>query len=50
MAMGEQQWYIIGCYLAPEYTFTIESVVADLKERLLGTELLVAGKININLE
>ena len=47
---GEIQWYIIGCYLAPDDTLTIESVVAAIKERLWGAELLVAGYLNINLE
>ena len=33
MSMGEQRWYIVGCYLAPKYTLTIESVVAAPKEQ-----------------
>ena len=33
MATGDQRWYIIGCYLAPDNTLTMESVVAALKER-----------------
>ena len=37
------------CYLAPDDTLTIDSVVAALKERPSGTELLVAGDFNINL-
>ena len=32
MATGEQGWYIIGYYLSPNDTSTIESVVAALKE------------------
>ena len=46
---GEQQWYIVGCYLVPNYTSTIESVVATLKERPKGAELLVTGDFNANL-
>ena len=29
---GYQQWYIIGCYIAPNNALTIESVVAALRE------------------
>ena len=32
----ERQWYIIGYYLAPDDTSTIESVIAVLKERPPG--------------
>ena len=31
LATGERRWYIVGCYLAPDDTLTIESVVAALK-------------------
>ena len=48
-AMGERRWYIVGCYLAPADTSTIESVVAALKERPRGAELLVVGDFNANL-
>ena len=43
------RWYIIGCYLAPDDTSTIESVVAALKERPQGTALLVARDLNTTL-
>ena len=49
MATGERWWYIVGCYLALDNTLTIESVVAALKERPRGAELLVAGDLNVNL-
>ena len=39
----------MGCYLAPDDTLTIESVVAALKERPVGAKLLVAGDFNANL-
>ena len=39
----------MGCYLAPDNTLTIESVVAALKERPKGTKLLVVGDFNANL-
>ena len=31
LAKGERRWYIVGCYLAPDDTSTIDSVVAALK-------------------
>ena len=49
METGEQRWHIVGCYLAPYSTLTIESVVAALKELPRGAELLVAGYFNVNL-
>ena len=39
----------MGCYLAPDDTSTIESVVARLKECPRGAELLVTGDFNVNL-
>ena len=50
LATGERRWYIIRCYLAPNDTSTIESVVAALKERPRGSEMLVAGDLNANLD
>ena len=50
LATGELQWYIIGFYLAPDNTSTIDSVVAALKERPQGAELMVAGNLKTNLE
>ena len=48
--MGARRWYIIGCYLAPDDTSTIESVVAALKERPKGTALLVTGDLKTALD
>ena len=39
----------MGCYIAPNNTWTIESVVAALKERPRGTEVMVAGDFNAKL-
>ena len=36
LAIGARRCYIVGCYLAPDDTSTIESVVAALKERTRG--------------
>ena len=41
--------YAIGCYLSPDVTSTIESVVAALKERPRDARLLVARDLNVNL-
>ena len=49
LAAGVRRWYIIGCYLAPDDTSMIESVVATIKERPQGTALLVAGDLNTTL-
>ena len=45
---GARQWYIVGCYRAPDNTSTIERAVESLRERPKGVELLVAGDLNIN--
>ena len=49
LAIGARQWYIVGCYLAPDDTSTIERVVEALRDRPKGAELLVTGDLNINL-
>ena len=49
MATGAHRCYIIGCYLAPDKTSTIESVVAVLKDWPRGTSLLVVGDLNTKL-
>ena len=47
---GARRWYIIGCYLAPDDTSTIERVVAAIRDRPKGTALVVAGDLNTDLE
>ena len=49
LATGARRWYIVGCYLAPDNTSTIERVVEALRARPKGVELLVAGDLNTNL-
>ena len=46
---GARRWYIVGCYLAPDNTLTIERVVEALKEYPKGEELMVVGCMNANL-
>ena len=48
--MGGRRWFIIGCYLAPGDGETIRDVEADMSERLMVTELVVPGDLNVNLE
>ena len=49
MVLGGRWWYIVGCYLSPDDTSTIESVVAALKERPRVAKVLVAGDFNDKL-
>ena len=49
LATGARRWYIVGCYLAPDNTSTIERVVEALRDQPNGEELLVAGDLNTNL-
>ena len=50
VAMGARRWYIIGCYLAPDDTETIDRVVTALGDRPKGTALVVTGDLNTDLE
>ena len=49
LVTGARQWYIVGCYLAPNNTWTIERVVKALRNQPKGAELLVASDMNTNL-
>ena len=49
LTMGARRWYIVGCYLAPDDTSTIERVVEAIRERPKGAELMVAGDLTIIL-
>ena len=49
IATGARRWYIVGCYLAPNDTSTMERVVEALRSQPRGAELLVAGDFNVNL-
>ena len=49
LASGARRWYIVGCYLAPDDTSTIERVAEALRERPKGADLLVEGDLNIKL-
>ena len=49
LATGARRWYIVGVYLAPEDTTTMERVRETIKSRPRGAELLVAGDFNVDL-
>ena len=49
LATGERRWYIVGCYLAPDDTLMIESIVSALKEKYQGAKLLATGYFNTKL-
>ena len=50
VATGARQWYIIGCYLDPDDTSSIECVVTALGDRPKCTALVVEGDLNTDLE
>ena len=49
LATGEQQWYIVGAYVAPKDEVTMETVVAAIGRKPPGTELVVAGDFNVDI-
>ena len=49
LAKGAHRWYIVGCYLTPDDTSTMERFVEALWSQPKGVELLVAGDLNANL-
>ena len=46
---GGWRWYIVGVYLAPEDTTTMERVSKAIRIKPRGAELLVAGDFNVDL-
>ena len=49
VATGEQRWYIVGAYVAPEDQATRETVVAAIGRQPRGAELMVAGDFNADI-
>ena len=49
LATGERRWYIVGVYLAPDDTETMESDIKAIQSRPRGAELLVVEDFNVNL-
>ena len=50
MATGERRWYIVGCYLAFGDRATIQDAKESIAEWTSGTELIVLGYLNVDLE
>ena len=50
LATGDRRWYIVGYYLAPDDRTTVRDVEAAMSERPRGTELIVAGDFNVDLD
>ena len=46
---GARRWYIVGVYIAPEGTETMERVVEAIRKKPRGAELLVAGDFNADI-
>ena len=49
LATGARRWYIVGVYIAPEETTTMEWVVEAIRRNPQGAELLVAGDFNVEI-
>ena len=49
LATGAWRWYIVGVYIAPEDTTTLERVVKAIRRKPQGAKLLVAGDFNVNI-
>ena len=49
LVKGEQQWYILGCYLFPNDASTIECVLVAVGKGPRWSKLLVAGNFNTDL-
>ena len=49
LVTGARRWYIVGVYLAPDNTETMERVTKAIRSRPRRAELLVAGDFNEDL-
>ena len=49
VATGERRWYIVGAYVAPVDEETMETVVASIRRKPRGVELMVAGEFNADI-
>ena len=43
------RWYIVGAYIAPKDTTTMERVVEAIQRKPRGAELLVVGDFNVDI-
>ena len=49
LATGVRRWYIVGVYIAPEDTMTMEQGVEAIRRKPRGAALLVAGNFNVDI-
>ena len=49
MVTGQQWWHVVGYYITPEYTSTIEDVVTAIGRQIQGFEFRVARDFNEDL-
>ena len=49
LATGARRWYIVGVYITPEETETMERVVEAIQKKPRGAELMVAGNLNADI-
>ena len=49
LATGARGWYIVGVYIAPEDTETMDRVVAAIRKKPQGAELMVADDFNADI-
>ena len=49
LVTGVRRWYIVGVYIAPEDTTSMERVVEAIHRKPRGAELLVALDFNVNI-
>ena len=49
LATGARRWYIVGVYIAPEDMETMKRVVAAIRKKPWGAELMVADDFNADI-
>ena len=50
MATGHQRCHVVGCYITTDDESTIEDAVAAISRQHQGSDILVAGNYNADLE
>ena len=49
LASGDSRWFIVGCYLSPDRTLTVEDVVGDISKCPQRAALLLVVDFNTDL-
>ena len=50
LAMVGRRWHVVGCEITTRDASTLDRIVAETGHRYRGTEILVAGDFNTDLE